>query len=216
MKYHKRFSKLKKNNNAFSLVELLAVVVILGILASIGVGVVSNLIDKAEQDKIDSQKNTVTMSAQTYMQNNKNLVPKIIGESSILKVSDLRKSNYLTEDIKNEKGESCMEKSYVRVYKLSNTEYTYTTFLYCGDEVVPAEEVVPSPVITAKFSDSSGIIKDDLLNNVSDAYLYIEINAATADEITSYKSQGTQVVIDGYTFKIFVYKGSQKVEAYNS
>ena len=118
MKYHKRFRKLKRNNNAFSLVELLAVVVILGILASIGVGVVSNLIDKAEQDKIDSQKNTVTMSAQTYMQNNKNLVPKIIGESSIIKVSDLRKTNYLTEDIKNEKGESCMEKSYVRVYKL--------------------------------------------------------------------------------------------------
>ena len=216
MKYHKRFRKLKRNNNAFSLVELLAVVVILGILASIGVGVVSNLIDKAEQDKIDSQKNTVTMSAQTYMQNNKNLVPKIIGESSIIKVSDLRKTNYLTEDIKNEKGESCMEKSYVRVYKLSNTEYTYTTFLYCGNEEVPADEVVPSPVITAKFSDSSGIIKDDLLNNVSDAYLYIEINAATADEITSYKSQGTQIVIDGYTFKIFVYKGTQKVEAYNS
>ena len=128
MIYHKRFRKLKRNNNAFSLVELLAVVVILGILASIGVGVVSNLIDKAEQDKIDSQKNTVTMSAQTYMQNNKNLVPKIIGESSIIIVSDLRKTNYLTEDIKNEKGESCMEKSYVRVYKLSNTEYTYTTF----------------------------------------------------------------------------------------
>ena len=216
MKYHKRFRKLKRNNNAFSLVELLAVVVILGILASIGVGVVSNLIDKAEQDKIDSQKNTVTMSAQTYMQNNKNLVPKIIGESSIIKVSDLRKTNYLTEDIKNEKGESCMEKSYVRVYKLSNTEYTYTTFLYCGNEEVPADEVVPSPVITAKFSDSSGIIKDDLLNNVSDAYLYIEIKAATADEIASYKSQGTQIVIDGYTFKIFVYKGTQKVEAYNS
>ena len=158
MKYHKRFRKLKRNNNAFSLVELLAVVVILGILASIGVGVVSNLIDKAEQDKIDSQKNTVTMSAQTYMQNNKNLVPKIIGDSSIIKVSDLRRTNYLTEDIKNNKGESCMEKSYVRVYKLSNTEYTYTTFLYCGSEEVPKDEVVPSPIVTATFSDSTAVV----------------------------------------------------------
>ena len=72
MKLNKRLRKLKRNNQAFSLVELLAVVVILGILASIGVGVVNNLIEKAEQDKVDSQKNTVTMSAQTYMQNNKN------------------------------------------------------------------------------------------------------------------------------------------------
>ena len=211
----KQKSKLK-NKNGFSLVELLAVVVILGLLATIGIVATNSLIDKAKKDKMDSQKNTVTLSAQTYMQNNKNLVPKIIGESSIIKVSDLRASKYLTEDIKNDKGESCMEKSFVRVYKLSNSEYTYTTFLYCGDEAVPDEEMVPSPKITAKFSDSSGAIKDDLLNNVSDAYLYIEINAATADEITSYKSQGTQIAIDGYSFKIFVYKGTEKQEAYNS
>ena len=205
-----------KNKKGFSLVELLAVVVILGLLAAIGIVATNSLIDKAKKDKMDSQKNTVTLSAQTYMQNNKNLVPKIIGESSIIKISDLRASKYLTEDIKNDKGESCMEKSYVRVYKLSNSEYTYTTFLYCGSEEVPADEVVPSPIITAKFSDSTGLIKDNLLNNVSDAYLYIELNAAASDEIASYKSQGTQIAIDGYSFKIFVYKGTEKQEAYNS
>ena len=208
--------RIRKNEKGFSLVELLAVVVILGLLAAIGIVATNTLVDKAKNEKMDSQKNTITLSAQTYMQNNKNLVPKIIGESSIIKVSDLRMTKYLTEDIKNDKGESCMEKSYVRVYKLSNTEYTYTTFLYCGNEEVPEEEMVPSPIITAKFSDSSGEIKDKNLNNVSDAYLYIEINSATADQITMYKSQGTPVVIDGYTFKIFVYKGSQRVEAYNS
>ena len=210
--------KLKKirNRKGFSLVELLAVVVILGLIAALGISATSYLSDLAKKNKMESQKNTVTMSAETYLQNNKNLVPKIIGDSSIIKVSDLRREKYLTEDIKNGKGESCMEKSYVRVYKLSNSEYKYTTFLYCGDEEVPAEEIVPSPIVTAKFSDSSGVIKDDLLNNVSDAYLYIEIHSATDDQIAAYKSQGTQIAIDGYTFKIFVYKGTQKVEAYNS
>ena len=205
-----------KNKKGFSLVELLAVVVILGLLAAIGIGATSYLVDKSKQEKMDSQKNTVTMSAQTYMQNNKNLVPKIIGESRVIKVSDLRKTNYLTEDITNNKGESCMEKSYVRVYKLSNSEYTYTTFLYCGSEEVPAEEVVPSPTITAKFSDSTGDIKDELLNNVSDAYLYIEMSAATDTEIQNLKNQGTDIYIDGYTFKIFVTKDGQKLEEYNS
>ena len=208
--------KFLKNSKGFSLVELLAVVVILGIIAALGVSATSYLSDLAKKNKMESQKNTVTMSAETYLQNNKNLVPKIIGDSSIIKVSDLRRTNYLTEDIKNDKGESCMEKSYVRVYKLSNSEYKYTTFLYCGSEEVPDEEVVPSPIVTAKFSDSSGDIEDDLLNNVSDAYLYIELNAATESEIASYKSQGTQIAIDGYSFKIFVYAGSEKQEAYNS
>ena len=205
-----------KSNKGFSLVELLAVIVILGLLATIGIVATTSLVDKAKKDKMESQKNTVTMSAQTYMQNNKNLVPKIIGETRILNVSDLRKSNYLTEDIKNEKGESCMEKSYVKVYKLSNTEYTYTTFLYCGSEEVPQDEVVPLPVVSAKFSDSSGTIKDSNLNNVSDAYLYIEIKAADEDEILSYKNSGTEIALDGYSFSLFVVRNGKKQEAYNS
>ena len=63
-----------KNKKGFSLVELLAVVVILGLLATIGIVATTSLVDKAKQDKMDSQKNTVTLSAQTYMQNNKKLV----------------------------------------------------------------------------------------------------------------------------------------------
>jgi type IV pilus assembly protein PilA len=86
----KKSSKLK-NKKGFSLVELLAVVVILGLLSTIGIVTVNTLVDKAKQEKMDSQKNTITLSAQTYMQNNKNLVPKIIGESSIIKISDLKK-----------------------------------------------------------------------------------------------------------------------------
>ena len=77
---------------------------ILGLIAAIGVGATSYLVDKTKQEKMESQKNTVTMAAQTYMQNNKNLVPKIIGESTKIKVSDLRLNNYLSEDITDNNG----------------------------------------------------------------------------------------------------------------
>ena len=208
--------KKLKNSKGFSLVELLAVVVILGIIAAIGVGATSYLVDKTKQEKMESQKNTVTMAAQTYMQNNKNLVPKIIGESTKIKVSDLRLNNYLNEDITDNNGKSCMEKSYVKVYKLSNTEYAYTTFLYCGNDEVPAEDMLPSPVITAKFSDSSGDVKNEILNNVSDAYLYIEMKAATDDKVEEYKNAGDKIAIDGYSFTIYIHRDGKKYEAYNS
>ena len=43
-------------------------------------------------------------------------------------------TNYLKEDIKNDKGQSCMKESFVRVFKLGQTDYSYTAYVYCGDE----------------------------------------------------------------------------------
>ena len=206
--------RLKKDG--FSLVELLAVVVILGIIVTIGIATTSMLTNRAKEAEMDSYKNTIKMSAQTYLQNNKNLVPKVVGESKVIKVRELRENNYLTKDIKNKKGESCMENSYVRVYKLSNTEYTYTPYIYCGDEEVPEEEVVPKPKIIAKFTDSSGIEEEETLNNVSDAYLFIDISAASDDELLAYKNANNEIKIDGYSFKIYIVKNDVRQEAYNS
>ena len=206
----------KINKKGFSLVELLAVVAILGIIAVIGISATTMLTDKAKSSEMDSHKNAVTMSAQSYLQKNKNLVPKVVGETKKIKVSELRDANYLTEDIKNSKGQSCMENSYVRVYKLSKTEYTYVTYLYCGNEEVPEVENVPSPKIVAKFTDSSGEVSNNKLNNVSDAYLHIEINSASDREKEEYNSQNTQIEIDGYSFKIFTVKDGVRQESYNS
>lgn len=46
--------EILKNRKGFSLVELLAVVVILGLLAAIGIVATNNLIDKAKKDEMDS------------------------------------------------------------------------------------------------------------------------------------------------------------------
>ena len=206
----------KLNKDGFSLVELLAVIVILGIITSIGIYSVSLLVNKAKRSEMDSHKSTVVMTTQTYLQANKNLVPKVIGESKNIKISELKTSNYLTKEIKNSAGESCMENSYVRVYKLSNTEYTYTPYIYCGDEEVPEVEEVPSPIVTAKFTDSTGAATSKELNNVSDAYLFIEVSAASDADLQTYKNMKTPINLDGYSFKIYVVNNGIRKEAYNS
>lgn len=54
-------------------------------------------------------------------------------------------------------------------------------FIICGSEEVPVEENVPEPIVTAKFSDSSGQSLDEKLKNLGDGYLFIEMNAASED-----------------------------------
>ena len=112
---------VKRKIKGFTLAELLAVIAILSVVLTFGITTTYMLIDRAKQSKINSDKNTISVAAQSYAQNNKSIMPKQIGDSIHIKISDLRGSNYLTEDIESSSGESCMENSYVRVYKLSST-----------------------------------------------------------------------------------------------
>jgi prepilin-type N-terminal cleavage/methylation domain-containing protein len=202
----------KLSKKAFTLVELLAVIVILGILIGVAVNGVANLIRKSKETSYAQQEKNVVMAAETYVQENKSDMPKDIGESVNVSVNTLKDTNYLKKDISNADGESCMESSYVRIYKLSKTEYTYTPYIYCGDDEVPEVEEVPTPTIKVKFSDESGEEETtNVFSGVSSAILKISL--------TGGKTQaGSAIEIDGYSFAIS-YKNNVEddyTEVYNS
>ena len=90
----------KKNENGFSLVELLGVMVILGILISSSVIAYSRYSKKAKQQSYYTMAKSVTSSVEEYMMDN--------GEVSQLEISELVKENYLkqTED-PGRKGKIC-------------------------------------------------------------------------------------------------------------
>ncbi len=199
---------MKKNNKrAFSLVELLAVIVIVGILFGVAIAVYSRYIDKARNARDDSNRNTAKMAAELYVQSNKNALPSLIGESSKIDFYTLRKLKYLKDDITNSKGDSCMEHSFVRIYKLSNNEYSYYTFLYCGDEEAPADEDVPQPVIE-DFKYSGGTFTSGSFNDVKDARFSFTMRGSDHDDLGIYS----------YQYAIFVNTGDNDVfsEVYNS
>ena len=68
----------------FTLVELLAVVVILGIITMISIPAVSRWINRSREESIESQKNTLVMAAQSYSQGNYEILPKKIGQTTIV------------------------------------------------------------------------------------------------------------------------------------
>lgn len=201
-----------KERKGFTLIELLAVIVILGILTLGAIKGISVLIEKSRNDQKLQQEKTLKMAAESYLQANKSQMPKEIGESRIVYASELKLSNYLKEELKNSKGESCMSNSRVKVYRASKNKYEYTVNLYCGTDVVPTEEKAEEPVIETLFTDSTGEPIGDVYMNVSDAYLRITITGS---------ADGTEIV-DGYSYVIYAQKQGKNAdedalnEVYNS
>lgn len=184
----------------FSLVELLVVVAILGILTTLAVAAYSRYIDKAKAQKEKQNEETIIAAAKAYLNSNTDERPKTIGESTKITLRTLKKTNYLKEDIKNRKDESCMEKSYVYVYKNDYTKYSYKGILYCGNDKVNPDEEIPKPVVSNfTFSDMNEI------NNAS----FSMILKGNSDESVGIESYN-------YTISLINNDNEEKKEVYSS
>ena len=148
--------KCKYNKRGFTLIELLVVIVIVGTLSVLAIAGVTRYINSSKEEKDAQNRKNVAMSAKLYLQANRGLLPKLVGEDAYINLSVLRENNYLKEDVTNDKGENCMKNSFVRVYKLDEQDYSYTTYLYCGNEERPDQIEIPEPaVVNFKFSNSN-------------------------------------------------------------
>ena len=84
-----------RNNYGFSMVELLAAVAILGVLAAIAVVSVGTVLENAEEKHYETQEKNMIMAAQSYTQDNRNILPKEIGTSKIVTLKELQNRKYI-------------------------------------------------------------------------------------------------------------------------
>ena len=164
-----------KNRKGFTLVELLAVIVILALLLVISVPAVSKWIDRSRKENLDSQKSMLVMATQSYIENHTESLPKAVGESTKIKASDLTAINYLNSDIKDGSDRNCTNNSYVTITKKENNNYDYEAFIYCEGDTIPkeVEEIGTTPKITIKWTDAHG--SENPSENVSISKVIITI-----------------------------------------
>ena len=120
--------------NGFTLVELLIVIVIIGILSAFAISATTKYISTAKKEKENQNINTAKMAAESYAQANKKILPQVIGDKREISFNELKSSNYLKEEIKNQKDELCMDNSYVLIVKVDDNKYAYKPSIACGSE----------------------------------------------------------------------------------
>lgn len=188
----------KRKDKGFTLTELLVVIVIVGVLSLIAVVATTKYIDNAKIEKENQNIVTAQLAAESYTQANNKYLPRVIGERREVSFKKLSSTNYLKEELKNRKDESCMNKSYVQIIKVDEGKYVYKPFIYCGNEdrpKTPDPTTEPdinisinngatqtSDVSTAKFTiELKGDKNDDNIKIVSYNYHVLVKNLEASD-----------------------------------
>lgn len=193
----KNITGLKKKKRKLNLVELSCGIVIFAtIMVTVVLGV-NGVISKMTEESNVNFENTLMQAVDKYLSANSEFQPKALGESSYILLKDLYKNNLINYDITNDKKETCVnDDSYVRVYKYSNNENKYLTYLYCGDDDGLEVEHIPEPAAEVKILSKKGrTIKNKTINTLEDKF---EIDVAGG-----LNREGSAIAIDSYNFTIF-------------
>jgi type IV pilus assembly protein PilA len=119
-----------KKNRGFTLVELLAVIVILAVILVIAIPNVMKVIDNAKLDTYSKNESLMVNATRNYLTSNADKAPINIGDIVSIDLSELQSNNIIgnIKDVKS--SSSCTGK--VIIVKKSLSEYVYNPYLDCG------------------------------------------------------------------------------------
>ena len=137
----------KEYKRGFTLIEIIAVIIIIGILTLITVPAISQYI-KGSQDTTyetheTNMKNAVRNMTINCIEENKDCNLPTEGQKSLVYLNDIIENGYLTE-LKDPKGEGTCSSvlSYVEIENTGNSNYDYNACLYCGSYKTDNENCV--------------------------------------------------------------------------
>lgn len=188
---------MKKNKkHRFSLIELICIIVIVALLIIMSIFTTLKTLDKSDKDNKLLQEELIIKACEKYIIKNPSESPKAIGDSANIYISKLIERNYLSENVYYFNNESCVGKSYVRVYKLNNNEYSYLPYINCNNKKVVEE--IPNPSVNMLFIDSNDNSSNNLIfNNINESRIYIDMDGGV-------DSFGRKIEIYNYEINIFM------------
>ena len=130
-------------NRGFTLVELLAILVILGVVATIITPVVQKSLKANKERVYEILVEQIEGYAKDYLTKNTNALPEKTSDFSVIKFADLKKAGLLQINVVNPVTNNVMSnESFVKVTK-DNNNYIYEVITYDLIDVNELEEGAP-------------------------------------------------------------------------
>lgn len=123
---------LKKERKGFTILELLAAVVIVGIIATLAIIAINRYVLQGH-NVIDNQiEKQLILATKNYYSDNKTKFINIDEKGVVVWYTTLNANNYISNDLVDSNGNSCA-KSYV-VVKKDKSKYSYTGCIICDND----------------------------------------------------------------------------------
>lgn len=167
-----------KNKKGFSMIEILATIVLIGILSVIAVIFVNYLLRLAEEKYYKTQRDNIIKATMSYVENNKNVLPRVNGQySQDITLRNLQTSKYIGNVLDYHKEKCNNTETKVKIFKYKD-EYHYTAYLSCPN------------------------IKDDAFDKYSDITFNVTFNSDRSNP-KAYLTYKNSDGIIGYSYKIY-------------
>ena len=178
----KKFAKEKKK--AFTLIELMGVLVIVGILTVILVPVINNTIKNKEQDLYNQQIELIKLSAKNLASDNEYILPEEVGEEIFITLGQLRAMGYAEETIINPLTKENFPNSMIVMVIKRELDYDYE--IMDGGTVITSSGItvsVPSKKYIKEGAMSSYIIttKTDKKEGEHSTEYYVNLGKENID-----------------------------------
>ena len=147
-----------RKKKGFTLVELLATIIILGLLVTIAYVSVTSILDRGNDSYYESQENMLVLAGREYFADHRSELPKEIGDTSTVTLETLIKEKYI-DPIKDKDENVCDEKnSGVTAQKITDRDFQYYGMLVCPNYTTKEDKAKP----TISFNPNKKSSKDPI------------------------------------------------------
>ena len=144
------------NKNGFTLVELIAVIVILGLLALIANSSVINVVKNSKSDLYNTQLKLIESAAESWGNDNLDKLPND-GECKYLTLANLKNYGLMEEKILNPKtNKEFSDDLYIKITSKINSSGVLKTSYKVDDNVNGCTEALPPVCTLAADSEKTG------------------------------------------------------------
>lgn len=164
---------IDKEKRAFTLIELLAVIVIIGVIALIAVPVVNNMIRQSREKAYQEQVNRLIDKTKEWATENTDLLPNDEVDTTFLTIPDLKVGGYIkNEDVLDPRNNQEMNGCMVITYDVHNVQYVY---YYDDMDCETLKDTEYAPIFTVEgIKDVEGL-KDEV--EVNTVYQFPRVTA---------------------------------------